>query len=595
MTLRQKLLLTIAGLVVLAVAAVAWTVSLRTRQVLQQIEQQRSTALLGQLRGEFQHQGDAISLALDRMAANEHVQRIAFDVTHGGDINVYVPEAATLAQEYQLDFLELVNSDGSILSSAQAPARFGYREQLANGQGPFLQSVETNHGPILGMICRRALSLDNASFYLVGGRKLDADFLRSLSLPDGMYVWFYASNQRQLDAEKLLSSTAVPIENLQGILSAALASGNEVHQMVSISGTRFDHADVEAVPMKDQSGAISAVLLVGASRKPTLELLQHIRAIAYAVSGTGILLAIIASLWIAGVFSRPIEQLAAASREVAAGNWNVRVAAGSRDELGQLAAAFNSMTGELLQQRERLLQAERVAAWRELARRLAHELKNPLFPLQITVENLLRAHGLPQKEFEEVFEECAHTLRDEVAHMKAIIGRFSDFSKMPQPQLEKVDVNALVEKAAALHRAQLQGAAHPVSLEVQLDPSRPQAMLDPELMHRVLSNLLLNALDAMPEGGRVKLATRATSQAVDISVSDSGVGLTPEERDRLFTPYYTSKQHGTGLGLAIVQSVVSDHGGSISVSSEPRHGATFTISIPQVPQQAVERSVEAKA
>ena len=591
MTLRQKLLLTIAGLVVLVVAAVAWTVSLRTRQVLAQIEQQRSTALLAQVRGEFQRQGDGIALSLERMAGNERVQRIAFDATHGGDITLYVSEAATLAQEYQLDFLELVNSDGSIVSSAQAPARFGYREPLSAEPGPFLQNVETNNGTTLGMICQRTVSVGNSPFYLVGGRKLDADFIRSLPLPDGMYVWFYASNvydskQAQLDAQKMLTSTPVPIENLGGILSAALGSGSEVHQMVSISRERFDHADVQAVPMKDQSGAISAVLLVGVSRRPTLELLQHIRAIAYAVAGTGILLAILSSLWVSGVFSRPIEHLAAASRQVAAGNWNVVVAAGSRDELGQLAEAFNAMTRELLQQRERLLQAERVAAWRELARRLAHELKNPLFPLQITVENLLRARSLPPAEFDEVFEESARTLRDEIMHLKIIIGRFSDFSKMPQPELQRVDVNALVEKAAALHRSQLQQSSQPVSLELELDPARPQAELDPELMHRVLSNLLLNALDAMPKGGRITLATRSTPEGIEISVSDSGQGLTPEERDRLFTPYYTSKQHGTGLGLAIVQSVVSDHGGSIGVSSEPGRGATFTIRIPHVREQA---------
>ena len=107
------------------------------------------------------------------------------------------------------------------------------------------------------------------------------------------------------------------------------------------------------------------------------------------------------------------------------------------------------MTRQLLEQKERLLQAERVAAWRELARRLAHELKNPLFPLQITVENLLRARQLPAAEFEEVFQEASRTLLDELANLKAVIARFSDFSKMPQPQLEPVDVNALVERAAA--------------------------------------------------------------------------------------------------------------------------------------------------
>jgi len=210
------------------------------------------------------------------------------------------------------------------------------------------------------------------------------------------------------------------------------------------------------------------------------------------------------------------------------------------------------------------------------------------------VENLLRARSLPAQEFDEVFEESARTLRDEIAHLKAIVARFSDFSKMPQPELQTVDVNALIEKAAALHRPQLQQSAKPVSLELDLDAAKPQALLDPDLMHRVLSNLLLNALDAMPqpqkakgevsgdpgEGGRIKIATRATPESTEISVSDSGVGLTPEERDRLFTPYYTSKQHGTGLGLAIVQSVVSDHGGSITVSSEPGCGTTFTIRIP---------------
>jgi signal transduction histidine kinase len=581
MNLRQKLLLTIAGVVVLAVAAVTWTVSIRTRRALEEIEQQRSAGLLAQVRGEFQRQGGGITATLDRMANDERVQRIAFNATHGGDTTVFLSDAATLAREYQLDFLELVNGDGTILSSAQAPARFGYHERLSGLPGPFLQAVEMRDGTTLGFVSQRAISVGNGSFYLVGGRKLDADFIRSLPLPDGMYVWFYASNQIQLDPSKMLTSTPAPMETFQDILSSALVSGNEVTRMVRISSQRFDHADVQAVPMKDKSGAVTAVLLVGASRRPTLELLQHIRAIAYAVAGGGILLSILASLWVSGIFSRPIERLAAASRAVTGGDWNVRVENTSRDELGQLAEAFNAMTGELLQQRERLLQTERVAAWRELARRLAHELKNPLFPLQITVENLLRAHELPPAEFDEVFQESARTLLEEIAHLKAIIARFSDFSRMPQPQPEVVDVNALVERVAALHRSQMREAPQEITLELDLDPLQPKASLDPELMHRVISNLLLNALDAMPNGGMLKLATRSNAESIEIVVSDTGVGLTPEERERLFTPYYTSKHHGTGLGLAIVQSVVSDHHGSVSVNSEPERGTTFTIRIPR--------------
>ena len=584
MNLRQKLLLTITGLVVLIMAAVTLTVSMRTRIVLEQIEQDRAEALMAEVHGEFQRQGNAISAALTRLSVNERVQHIAFDSAQGGDQTQYVHEAAALAQQYQLDFLEIVNSEGTILSSAQAPARFGYHEQLAAQNGPFLQNIETSNGTVLGLVCQRQVIAGATPIYVVGGRKLDSDFLRSLPLPDGMYVWFYGSNQFSLDPKKMIATTPVPMANFADILPKALASGNDVRGMVRISNERFDHADVQAMPLKDQNSTTSAVLLVGSSRRPMLELIQHIRAIAFAITGIGILLAIVASLWVAGIFSRPIEQLASASREVAAGNLNVQVEPSSKDELGELAESFNRMTHELLEQRERLVQTERVAAWRELARRLAHELKNPLFPLQITVENLLRSRDLPPAEFEEVFQECAHTLLDEIMHLKAIISRFSDFSKMPQPQLQTIQINTLLEKSAALHRPQLQGLPHTIKLNVELDPQHSTVMLDPDLMHRVLSNLILNAIDAMPAGGTLTVATRAEGDSIIISVSDTGVGLTPEERDRLFTPYYTSKQHGTGLGLAIVQSVVSDHHGTISVQSAQGSGTTFIIRLPREAQ-----------
>ncbi|MGZ4816866.1 MAG: sensor histidine kinase, partial [Terriglobales bacterium] len=295
----------------------------------------------------------------------------------------------------------------------------------------------------------------------------------------------------------------------------------------------------------------------------------------------GILSAILVSIWLAARVTRPVEELANAAASVAAGNWDTRVEVPNTDELGQLAEAFNKMTHEIIDQRERLVQSERVAAWRELARRLAHELKNPLFPLQITVENLLRSRDLPPSEFDEIFKESTATLLAEIANLKSIIGRFSDFSKMPQPQLQRVQINDLLKRIVTLHEPQFTASGRtPIKAKLDL-ADIPPIDADPDLLHRVFSNLVLNAMDAMPQGGTLTVRTRALESTIQIEISDTGTGLTPEECQRIFTPYYTSKQHGTGLGLAIVQSVISDHRGSIAVESQSGRGATFRIELPQ--------------
>jgi nitrogen fixation/metabolism regulation signal transduction histidine kinase len=262
---------------------------------------------------------------------------------------------------------------------------------------------------------------------------------------------------------------------------------------------------------------------------------------------------------------------------VAAGNWGATVEVAGKDEIGQLARAFNRMTHELVEQRERLVQAERVAAWRELARRLAHELKNPLFPLQITVENMQRARDRYPEQFDEVFREGTSTLLAELSNLKQIVGRFSDFARMPAPEMQMVNCNELAAGTMRLFEAQLaQARIHAVLL---LDPRLRPIQADAEQMTRVLRNLILNAIDAMPEGGTLTVRTVALGTGTRLEVSDTGQGLTPEECQRLFTPYYTTKTHGTGLGLAIVQSVVSDHKGRISVESEKGQGTTFRIDL----------------
>jgi len=583
MNLRQRLLVTFALVVIVVVALVAYAVSLRTRSAFEQVDQERTKALITQFRSEFQSQGQDVVRKLERIARTDDLQRLALESVHGGDMSIYLQQAAVTAQEYGLDYLEILDANGTIISSAQWPARFGYREAIPSElpNSAFLKKVELPDAFVLGLVAIRPVRVGDGQVYLEGGKRLDLRFLEALTLPPGMYAWLYRVNGLTFNAGDILGEPAGAAKGLAPLLTMAIVSGNEHSAIVQLSPEKFDRATVQAIPLKDDSGTVAAVLLAGTSRKPLLDLQKNIRTTALAVAAVGILLGILISVWIAARFSRPIEQLAAASGEVAAGHWDVQVESHTGDELQELADSFNSMTKDLMEQRDRLVQTERVAAWRELARRLAHELKNPLFPLQLTVENLSRARALPPAEFEEIFNESTTTLLAEIQNLKTIIGRFSDFSKMPRPQLQPTSVNSLVQQVATLHQAQIKDAPNLITLNVELDRNVGEIPVDPDLMHRVLSNLFLNAIDAMPDGGTLTLRTRDRGDQVRLEISDSGVGLTPEERERIFTPYYTTKQHGTGLGLAVVQSIVSDHHGSISVVSERGQGTTFMIDLPK--------------
>ena len=165
----------------------------------------------------------------------------------------------------------------------------------------------------------------------------------------------------------------------------------------------------------------------------------------------------------------------------------------------------------------------------------------------------------------------------ELANLKTIIGRFSDFARMPPPERQPMSLNDTVREVTQLFRAQFQSAG--VKLEEYLEEKLPLVSADAGQWSRALRNLVLNAMDAMPAGGVLKIRTEAHDRLVRLEISDTGSGLTKEECERLFTPYYTTKQHGTGLGLAIVQSVVSDHGGRISVESEVGQGTRFRVEL----------------
>ncbi len=590
MNFRRKLLAVFALTVVVCVAAVAWIISGITRRAFEYQDEQRTSALIAQFQQGYDQRAADIIRRLEAIASSESAARIALTLGRSAsETSGFLNEAAPIADSQRLDFLEFVDADGHILSSAQAPAKFGYPENsikdlaAVDGKPPFLKEEELPHGVALGLFAVRSTKASDRPVYVVGGQRLDRSFLSSIELPAGMHAALYQATTSGFTPQLLTNPGAnwKSLDQLAPLVAQVETSGRESAQLIHWSNDPADDETLDAIPLKGQDDKTLAMLLVSSSRRPYVELKRRIESSALLVGGAGILLAILLSSWAAARVTRPIEQLATAAREVAAGNLATHVDVTSSDEIGDLARAFNRMTNDLLEQKDRLVQTERVAAWRELARRLAHELKNPLFPLQLTVENLIRAREQSPQVFDEIFQESSATLLAEISNLKAIIGRFGEFSRMPQPVFQRVDLNELVQGVARLYQAQFRtGEANAIRCQQDLDSKLKPIAADPQLLHRALSNLVLNAIDAMPDGGTLTLRTTESPTGITLEVSDTGSGLSPEEAERIFTPYYTSKQHGTGLGLAIVQSVVSDHHGKISVRSGTGRGATFVIELP---------------
>ena len=597
MSFRRKLLTVFALTVFLSVTSVALLVQFLTRGAFEKAENQRTSALVAQFRREFSRRGEEIARRVQNIAASDALTRMATALNGTtSDSAEYFDLARVMADSHQLDFLEFLDWQGKIVSSAQWPTKFGYVDNrieslsTSGEPGPFLQLEDLQDSTALGLFAVRAVHVGEHPVYVVGGRRLDKDFLSALDLPPDMRVLLYQNRGDHFSSELLIAPAGAsaadathPAEKFAALVEASAKYNQEISGIVKWSAKAEDDEVFHAIPLrglgKDQP--LLGILLIGNSRRSYVELKQRIRDSALLVGGGGIVLAILLSSWAAGRVTRPVEQLASAAQDVAAGNWNARVEIPGSDEIAQLAESFNQMTSELLAQKERLMQSERVAAWRELARRLAHELKNPLFPLQLTVENLLRARSLSPEQFDEIFQESSRTLLAEISNLKGIIGRFSEFSKMPQPHLQRVDVNEVVRGVAQLFQAQFQAPGRPaMTCKLELSDLAGTIAADAELLHRALSNLALNAMDAMPNGGSLTLRTRRDDGKVVIEVADTGSGLTPEECERIFTPYYTNKQHGTGLGLAIVQSVISDHHGRVSVQSAPQRGTAFVIELP---------------
>jgi signal transduction histidine kinase len=449
----------------------------------------------------------------------------------GWDPGKVVPD---LRVSFDFQELMLLDSEGTVLGadpiSLLGMPKADVQRSLKADPKTFSLRMQGDKPPAIVVGCSRT-SRDGRAVGLVGARHI-APLLDRLSKPIGVEI------------------NAKPVPGLEQPARAQCA-------------------------LTDAAGS-SMPIVVTKSKASLEEKLKHIdQAVLFAaLVSTGV--ALILAALLARSLGRPIEELAEEARKVATDQARPLRVRGS-GEIAELGAAFDKMLEDLGATRRRLAATSRIAAWREVARRVAHEVKNPLAPIRAAVETLRRLRARQDPAFDEYFDEATRTVLDEVHRISNIVTEFTRFARLPPPKPQQLDVEDVARHVVQLHRAD--AGATRLSLEVRRRP--PQVRADRDQIIQVLTNLVQNALDAVRgrPGAAVTVTLDADGNNAALIVRDNGPGIAPEMAARLFEPYATTKAHGTGLGLAIAQRIAVEHDGELTYAGSPE-GALFRLVLP---------------
>ncbi len=567
------------------------------------------------LERELAAQSDRVSDAL-RAELEQTVNALDFEIDGAGDprtpfsrtISSLRVEARVLGtkarlQEGVLEVLKALGPDGAILSSGHWPASFGaldpnyqmYKslpgrslhivdEPTPQGSAPALERWAPGRSGAREIIVVAGRFLDEPALERMRGRtaadvvalcRAEPSKLSLPSLPS-------ATSSRSANAYSRAAIPGSPRCIATGFLRD---EGDDGAGLGRAATDAFDPDDDDASDRLHLTAIDLGThhLWVGLDRSSILRVRAGILRRAVAVGLASIAFAMLLGTVLATRLTRPIEELAQAAGQLASGDLKARVRADDegRGEVHHLVAAFNQMAADLEKNQTKLLQAERVAAWQEIARGLAHELKNPLTPILGAMDVVRKARKLDRPDFDAILEEQATAVVEEVMRLKELSDAFARFARLPDRKPEPLKMNELVDHAAALY-----GNDEGVVIERTYDAALPTVEADKTQVGTVVTNLVKNAVEAMDRKGTLSLTLKRVavhgSDMMELVVEDTGPGIAPEIADRLFTPYVTTKgSRGTGLGLALAHRIVAEHGGTIEAGRSTKHGgAAFTVRLP---------------
>lgn len=565
-SLRVRLIL---GFSLVAIVPVAIAMVLLGQRIQSEVRAQsaeRLAAALGFLRARLDADGVRLSEKLALLAADAELKRL------------YLVEAATDAELREhlatqqflldLDYLCVTDTAGAIVadgsSAPSARPRAGREPVAVAALAPRREPGLALASPPAG----RALALDGAAAILYrdervglvrGGLVLDSLRLAELRETSGVELVLWDS------AGRVVAST------LPG--AAALApGGRSAATRVTLGGISYLARGDTLAPGAGRGVRIAGLVSTATTDATLAALRTTSLVLGLLAAGLAALLGLAWSLQV----SRPVERLAAFSQRISRGEWDEPLALESVRELQELVEALERMRGDLRGYRERLVAGERQAAYGQMARKIAHEIKNPLTPIAVSVADLKRSYEQQRPDFPQILDQAVRAIDEEVHSLKRMLQEFSDFGRFPHPEFAPCDLAALLADVRALYGHEAEAGR----LRVAPPEGTLVAEADRGQLRQALVNLVQNGLDASRAGGAVRVHARAAGAAAEIVVADDGPGLSPEQRAQLFVPGFTTKAHGSGLGLTIVERIVTDHGGSIEVAAAPGRGTAFTLRLP---------------
>ena len=502
------------------------------------------------VRSEWDQKGEDLAKAVGRLPETGRLMgQVAVMLSTGESDGGAIREAPRTMAALGLDVLTVAAPDGRVLAAGHLPGLAGTKVTLpAPGGGPRLvkERIRGKAGTIevpAVVVVRALTTWGEGKVTVLGGHRLGPDFVRRL-LPGGR--------------ARLV---------LRG------ADGKEI----ASAGPKVDGPS-RRIKLGDGPGKARLVLTI--DRSPLVRTVDAVTRTAAVVGGAAVIVALLASLLIAGRLAKPLSELAGGVRSVAAGNLDERLPERGPREVRQVTEAFNRMTADLNESRLQLRHIARVAAWRDVARRIAHEVKNPLSPIRTAMETLRLARRKGADGFDELLEESTDTVLEEVERLNRMVTAFGDFARMPPPEPEHLDLGATVRDALRLAGLVPEG----IHLEQELADG-VAVRADRDQLTRVVTNLVKNAAEALGDaGGRVRVVVaRDARERPTLTVEDNGPGLPAAVADDPFAPYATTKEHGTGLGLAEVQRIAVDHGGEARCSTVEGGGCRFDVVLPSDP------------